>query len=165
MVAVDVLMPNLHEETRLADVLGFIEAHEQRRGSAVEPTYFLAGTGEHDHVELTEQLHAVLKQVVHALSRGQSVSILARDREVSTQQAAEILGVSRPTVVRLIEEGDLPAYVPGSVRRKLRLVDVLEYREVLRERRNEFIGASSAAYDDSDPDEVARLLTAARKAT
>ncbi len=38
---------------------------------------------------------AALKRVAHALSHGQSISILNRDQEISTQQAAEILGLSR----------------------------------------------------------------------
>ena len=39
--------------------------------------------------------------------------------------AAEILGLSRPTVVRLIEDGELHAHVPGAIRRKLRLAECL----------------------------------------
>ena len=100
----------------LARVLSFIEVHEARHGASPEPAFFLSGAGEHDRVELTEQLHAILKQVVQALSHGPSISILARDQEISTQQAAEILGLSRPTVVKLIDEGELPAHVPGAVR-------------------------------------------------
>lgn len=112
---------------------------------------------------VTEQLHAILKQVVQALSHGQSISIMTRDQEISTQQAAEILGLSRPTVVRLIDEGELAAHVPGAVRRKLRLADVLAYREVLRARRNRFITESSAEYDDVDDDDVAALPAQARR--
>jgi excisionase family DNA binding protein len=100
---------------------------------------------------------------VAALSRGQSISILTRDREITTQQAAELLGLSRPTVVRLIQAGELPAYVPGTERRKLRLADVLAYREELRRRRNQFITESSTVYDDAEPDEVAALLAQARR--
>ncbi len=127
------------------------EVKKARRanGSSPAPGFFLSGAGEHDRVELTEQLHAILKQVVQALSNGQSIRILTRDQEISTQQTAEILGVSRPTVVKLIEDGELSAHVPGAVRRKLRLADVLAYREELRARRNRFITESAAAeYDE-----------------
>jgi excisionase family DNA binding protein len=152
----------------LAKVRSFIEAHEARYGSSPAPVFFLSGSGEHDRVELTEQLHAILKQVVQALSHGQSISILTRDQEISTQQAAEILGLSRPTVVKLIEAGELSAHVPGAVRRKLRLADVLAYREELRTRRNRFITESSAEYDsvdagEVDAREVAELLQQARR--
>lgn len=148
----------------LAKVLSFIEAHEARH-STLEPDFFLSGAGEHDRVELTEQLHEILKQVVQALSNGQSISILTRDQEISTQQAAEILGLSRPTVVRLIEDGELRAHVPGAVRRKLRLADVLAYREELRQRRNRFITESSAEFEDFTDEEVSEALAEARRNT
>lgn len=146
----------------LADVLSFIEAHEARHGDSPEPAFFLSGASEHDRVELTEQLHEILKRAAHALSHGQSISILTRDQEISTQQAAEILGLSRPTVVRLIQNGELDAHVPGAVRRKLRLADVLAYREELRTRRNQFITDSSAEFAVADADEVAELLAEAK---
>ena len=158
----EVVNPVPTDADELAKVLGFIEAHEARHG-ALEPAFFLSGAGEHDRVELTEQLHEILKNVVHALSHGQSISILTRDQEISTQQAAEILGLSRPTVVRLIEDGELHAHVPGAVRRKLRLADVLAYREELRERRNQFITESSAEFGDINDSEVADLLDEARR--
>lgn len=159
----DVVSPAPTDADELAKVLSFIEAHEARYGTSPEPAVFLSGAGEHDRVELTEQLHAILKQVVQALSHGQSISILIRDQEISTQQAAEILGLSRPTVVRLIDEGELSAHVPGAVRRKLRVADVLAYREELRDRRNRFLTESSADYDDTDTAEVAALLAEARR--
>lgn len=160
--ATEVVSPAPNEAEELAKVLSFIEAHEERHGTSPAPAYFLAGADAHDRVELTEQLHAILKHVVQALSHGQSISILTRDQEISTQQAAEVLGLSRPTVVRLIDEGELRAHVPGAVRRKLRLADVLAYREELRARRNRFITESSAEYD-ADSDDVADLLKEARR--
>lgn len=160
--AAEVVSPTPTDADELAEVLSFIEAHEARHGASPEAVFFLSGSGEHDRVELTEQLHAILKRVVQALSHGQSISILTRDQEISTQQAAEILGLSRPTVVKLIDEGQLSAYVPGAVRRKLRLADVLAYREELRARRNRFLTESSAEYDDVNAEEVAELLAEAR---
>ena len=161
--AADVVSPAPIDAEGLAKVLSFIEAHEQLHGRSPAPTFFLSGSGEHDRVELTEQLHAIVKQVVQALSDGQSISILTRDQEITTQQAAEILGLSRPTVVRLIDEGALSAHVPGAVRRKLRLAEVLAYREELRARRNRFITESAAEYDDAETDDIAALLAEARR--
>ena len=159
--ASDVITPTPNDADELAKVRSFIDAHDARHGT--EPAFFLSGASEHDRVELTEQLHEILERVVHALSHGQSISILTRDQEISTQQAAEILGLSRPTVVRLIEDGELHAHVPGAVRRKLRLADVLGYREELRARRNRFITESSAEFDHVDDDEVSDLLADARR--
>lgn len=161
--APEVVTPAAADAADLAEVLSFLQAHEARYGNAPEPRFFLAGADEHDRVELTEQLHEILTQVVQALTRGQSISILTRDREITTQQAAELLGLSRPTVVRLINDGELDATVPGSVRRKLRLSDVLDYRSQLYARRSRFIDESSEAYDDVDVDAAAELLDQARR--
>src|SRR5680860_1576126 len=154
----EMVSPAPSDADELAKVLSFLEAHEARHGTSPEPVFFLSGADEHDSVELPEQLHAILKRVVQALSHGQSISILTRDQEISTQQAAEILGLSRPTVVKLIDEGELSAHVPGAVRRKLRLADVLAYREELRERRNRFITETSSDYDEADAGQAAGLL-------
>lgn len=162
--AMDVVSPSPREAEELVNILSFLEAHEARHGATPIPTFFLSGSAEHDRVELNEQLHVILKQVVRALSAGQSISILTRDQEISTQQAADILGISRPTVVQLIDEGELHAHVPGAVRRKLRLDDVLAYREKARARRNRFITNSSAAYADDDTRHLAALLEEARRA-
>ncbi|BBA90286.1 MULTISPECIES: helix-turn-helix domain-containing protein [Mycobacterium] len=159
----EIVNPVPADANGLADVLSFIEAHEARHGTSPEPAFFLSGASEHDRVELTEQLHEVLKRAAHALSHGQSISILTRDQEISTQQAAEILGLSRPTVVRLIQNGELDAHVPGAVRRKLRLADVLAYREELHARRNRFISESSAEFADANAYEVAELLAEAKR--
>ena len=159
----EIVIPIPADANGLANVLSFIEAHEARHRTSPEPAFFLSGASEHDRVELTEQLHEVLKRAAHALSHGQSISILTRDQEISTQQAAEILGLSRPTVVRLIDDGELAAHVPGTVRRKLRLADVLAYREKLHTRRNRFIAESMEEFADADADEVAELLAEAKR--
>ncbi|MEN4477433.1 helix-turn-helix domain-containing protein [Mycolicibacterium cosmeticum] len=159
----EIVDPVPADANRLADVVSFIEAHEARRGASPERAVFLSGANEHDRVELPEQLYDVLKRAAHALSHGQSISIQTRDQEISTQQAAEILGLSRPTVVRLINDGELDAHVPGAVRRKLRLADVLAYREELHARRNRFIAESSAEFADTNADEVAELLAEAKR--
>lgn len=144
------------------DLLSFVEAHEERHGVTPAASFYLSGTDEHDRVELSEELFEILKLAATALERGQSVSILARDQEITTQQAAELLGVSRPTVVKLIDSGTLRAHVPGTVRRKLRLADVLAYRDHLHERRSDFISQSSEEYAGDDAD-LSELLQQARR--
>ena len=166
----DVVTPVPEERERTARVVSFVDAHLAQLGAArtpfpaPAPDFYLSGPDEHDRVELTEPLFRILKDVAEALSQGQSVSIVARDKEISTQQAADLLGISRPTVVKLIEQGELPATIPGEQRRKLRLADVLAYRDRLYQARSDFIAESSEAYDDVDPDEVAAFVAAARKA-
>lgn len=151
------------ESETAAQVLSFLDAHEARHGALPSPRYFLSGADEHDRIELTEQMHQMLRGIADALSRGHSVSVLAREQEITTQQAAEVLGLSRPTVVKLIDEGELDASIPGKNRRKLKLKDVLRYRDELKTRRSDFIAESATAYDDVDEDQVSELLDQAKR--
>lgn len=64
-----------------------------------------------------------------ALHAGKAVTIAPQSMTLTTQQAADLLGVSRPTVVRLIKSGELAAERIGN-RHRLVLDDVLAYREV-----------------------------------
>ena len=64
--------------------------------------------------------------------------------------------------MRLIDEGELRAHVPGAARRKLNLTEVLAYREELRNRRNRFITESSTQGEDENTGDVADLLAEAR---
>lgn len=150
------------ESGKLAAVVDFL-AHKQRREDGALDRYYLTGPDGTDRVELTEELFDVLKRAAEGLRQGQSVSLLRRDQEITTQQAAELLGLSRPTVVKLIDAGTLEANVPGSVRRKLRLADVMSYRDQLHAERSDFISESSYKYRDVDEADSAEALAELRQ--
>lgn len=69
-----------------------------------------------------------LIEVLEAVAEGETATVTRTPRELTTQQAADLLNVSRPTVVRLIDEGELPARKVGSHRR-IPLTAVRTYRE------------------------------------
>lgn len=76
-----------------------------------------------------------LIEMLDAVAHGEDATVVRTPREVTTQQAATVLNVSRPTVVKLIDEGTVPARKVGSHRRIL-LTDLLAYRDkVVAERR------------------------------
>jgi DNA binding domain, excisionase family len=76
------------------------------------------------------EIYAVLREVFQHLKDGQAISLIPDDTLLTTQQAAEILNISRPYLYRLLDAGDIP-FIPVGTHRKLRLADV----EALRQRR------------------------------
>jgi excisionase family DNA binding protein len=71
---------------------------------------------------------------LEAVADGSTVEVVRTEAEVSTQQAARILNVSRPTAVRLFDTGEIASHKIGSHRRA-RLKDVVEYRDAEAARR------------------------------
>ena len=78
-------------------------------------------------VPLPDELAEVLLRAAEAFAHGAAVTLAPHERTLTTQEAADLLGVSRPTVVRLLEHGAIPYDQPGSHRR-IKLDDVLEHQ-------------------------------------
>ena len=148
---------------QLAAVVGFLASHERIRGKVASPSYALVGIGEHDRIELPRSVHEALTKVVAALHAGKAVTIAPQTMKLTTQQAADLLGVSRPTVVRLIADDTLPAERIGN-RHRLLLDDVLAYREQRRNRQYEALSATTVDINaDDDPEVVRQRLREARR--
>lgn len=78
-------------------------------------------------LDLPPVVARLLMDVLKETAAGKAVSLVAVEADVTTQQAAAILNVSRPFVVGLIDNGLLPARMVGNQRR-LPLRDVLAYK-------------------------------------
>ncbi len=75
------------------------------------------------------------------------MTVFRTPREVSTQRAATVLNVSRPTVVKLIDDGVLPSRKVGSHRR-IMLADVLAYRDEVVVRRRAVLDQMSRGAEE-----------------
>jgi excisionase family DNA binding protein len=80
--------------------------------------------------DIPVEIYAVLREIFQHLKDGQAISLIPDDTLLTTQQAAEILNISRPYLYRLLDANEIP-FVRVGTHRKLRLADV----EALRERR------------------------------
>ena len=89
----------------------------------------------------------MLEAVAVAVAEGDTATVVRTPREVSTQQAATVLNVSRPTVVKLIDDGVLPSRKVGSHRR-INLADLLAYRDDMVARRRAVLDQMSRDAED-----------------
>jgi len=125
----------LLEGSQLAEVVDFV-AELARRGVAVpEPKPTLVGSGGR-RLEVPGPVFDALVQVATAMAHGQGVTVIPQNALLTTQEAAELLGISRPTLVRLLEEGAI-AYEQRGRHRRIMLADLLAYQASMRRERRE----------------------------
>lgn len=73
-----------------------------------------------------------LSEILKAMSQGKPISIVPLATEVTTQSAAEILGCSRPHLVKLLEEGKIE-YTKVGKHRRIKYEDVINYKRKMKE--------------------------------
>jgi excisionase family DNA binding protein len=76
----------------------------------------------------------ILAEALRQISIGKGVAVLPLDTEISTQQAADVLNVSRSYMVELLEKNEILFRQVGA-RRRVRLLDVLNYKKRIDEER------------------------------
>ncbi len=91
-------------------------------------------SGSSNELVLTGDIMNLMLNVLTQVSQGNAISLVPIHQEVSTQQAAELLSVSRPHLVKLLEQGAIPFRKVGSHRR-VKLTDVMDYRKQVDEAR------------------------------
>ncbi len=89
-----------------------------------------------DEIELPENAVRLLVDILSNMAEGNAVTLIPVHAELTTKQAADVIGVSRPFLIRLLEEGVIPHRKVGTHRRIL-FEDVQAYRKrVTKEREN-----------------------------
>jgi excisionase family DNA binding protein len=88
----------------------------------------LVGKGGEPAMALPDAIYGLLLQILELMQQGKAVSIVPVTQELTTQQAAELLGVSRPFLVKLLETGKINFHSAGTHRR-VYLKDLLEYKQ------------------------------------
>jgi len=94
-------------------------------------------------IRLPAKVVQLLQNILVQMAEGKAVTIIPTHAELTTQQAADILNVSRPFFVRLIERGDIAFRKVGTHRRVL-LSDVMAYKERTDTAREQSLDALTA---------------------
>ncbi|OYO24513.1 DNA-binding protein [Enemella dayhoffiae] len=87
-----------------------------------------------EKIPLPREAFEVLLQVHQAMKRGLAIHVAPLNAQLTTQEAAGYLGISRPTLVKLLESGAIPFVKPGR-HRYVRIDDLIAYAEQLRNQR------------------------------
>ena len=82
-------------------------------------------------VAIPDAVYEALRQVVTALDAGLAITLAPHGMRLTTQQAADMLDISRPTLIKLLESGKIP-FTKTNRHRRVQLRDVLAYKEQSR---------------------------------
>jgi len=131
-----------------------VEPKERRQAN--ELVAALAGHPERLTVEsadsrvgLPPELASILATVLEVMARGGSVTIGSLPEELTTTVAADQLGISRPTLMKMIQNGEIPAHRKGTHHR-LKRSDVLAFKRARLERQRQAFDELRALEDELD---------------
>ena len=88
------------------------------------------GNGSGEELVLPVPAARLLARILSEMGQGRSVAVTPLSSEVTTQEAADVLNVSRPYVVKLVDDGTLPSRKVGNQRR-LMLADVVAHKKAM----------------------------------
>jgi excisionase family DNA binding protein len=83
---------------------------------------------EGDSHDIPQHLYQLLLRILNLLREGKAISVVPYMQELTTQEAANAIGMSRQFLVRLLEDGKIPFHRVGTHRR-IYLKDLLEFRK------------------------------------
>ncbi|WFP16414.1 helix-turn-helix domain-containing protein [Citricoccus muralis] len=106
----------------------------------------------HD-IQLSDELRHGLRELLRHIAAGDEVEVVARREYLSTQQAAEILQISRPTLVKMLDDGLIRFERPGTHRR-IPQSALEEYLAKEVDARKEALRDLADTFDPNVPDQI-----------
>lgn len=120
------------EDQPTAELIDFVAALRSRGFDIPETRARLVSRDGAESIPLPDELFRVLKFAAENLAEGRAVTMAPLEKQLTTQEAAEFLGMSRPTLIKIIDRGDLTCSTVGRHRR-VRLGDLLTYQRARAE--------------------------------
>ncbi|SRR5579885_1984716 len=122
--------PTLPTEKEMTQAQASLKLLRQDRSD----THFAIGSPSGLKVPISESAFNLLLNILTEMSRGNAVLVVPINAELTTQEAADLLNVSRPYLVRLLDEQKIPYHMVGRHRRIL-FKDLMDYRQKSRRSR------------------------------
>lgn len=146
---------------KVAQLLAYEAVDALKEGLAARPGYDAIDVvigSEAEPLRLPREALVLLHDILSAMAKGRAVSVVPLAAELTTQAAAEMLGCSRPHLVKLLEAGEM-AHTKVGRHRRVRYEDVVAYAKRQRRERgallSEMMADDEAAglYDTGDDPE------------
>lgn len=81
-----------------------------------------------EEIPLPDSIYQLLRQVIHMMAEGQVISLVPLDHYLSSQEAADLLNVSRPHLYTLMDQGHIP-FVKVGTHRRIQFEDFIKYKQ------------------------------------
>ena len=121
-------------DTRLSEQSSRILASHITPGSATRRLKIVEDDGGEQEVVIPTAAFHLLVDILSQMAQGNAITLIPIHAELTTQEAADILNVSRPFLVKLIESGEIPCRKVGRHRR-IRFADLMNYKQQIDSQR------------------------------
>lgn len=105
-----------------------LAAHEFGRRASIRVQLLDGGKDDVEPVEVPASAVRLFLRLLTEMSQGHAVTLIPTHAELTTQQAADLLNVSRPYVVKLLDDGKIPCRTVGKFRR-VRFDDLMAFKQ------------------------------------
>ena len=139
MSVLNPILPTEHESKMAGETGRKLAAHFQKN----QNLSLQVVNGQQYTIELPASAIRLLIDILNQMARGNAITIMPMNAELTTQQAADFLNVSRPFLVGLLESGVLPFRKVGTHRR-IQITDLIDYKNEIDEKRKEDLKALQA---------------------
>ncbi len=142
----EMVTPSAGDTALVKESSGRLAAHLERGGEFRLEVRADSGTEE---LVLPPSVLRILVRILDEIGSGNAVTLTPVTAELTTQQAADLLNVSRPHLVKLLDEGAIPSWKVGTHRR-VRLEDVLAHKQEHLDRRHTALDELQALSQELD---------------
>jgi excisionase family DNA binding protein len=112
-------------------------------------TFHVEAEQEQPPIQLPAGAVALLMEILEAMAAGQGITLIPENAELTTVEAADVLNVSRPYLIKLLEDGVIPHRKVGKHRR-VRMEDVMAYKERIDREREAVLDQLAAQAQELD---------------